>query len=592
VGQMRHRDFIKRDLILLTALLVALIAATMVLVVPAQADTTITVTTTSDVIASDGWCSLREAIIAANTDTAFNGCPAGSGADTIVFAANLPQPATFVLTRSGANENAASTGDLDIVGTLTINGAGSANTILDGNGIDRVFEIRPGAHVTISGVTIRNGDPAGDLGGGVKVLGALTMNDSSVESNHSGGIRNEGGNLTLSNTDIISNTGRGGVYNGGSSLARLTMTGCRVTGNATTGSGGGIFNENGATANINDTLISDNSATAGGGGVSNYSIMTLDGSTISHNQATRGGGIDAAGVTLHLTNDTISGNTANDNGGGIYNATGIFLTNVTLVSNTASGNGGGIFNDESNAYPKNTIIAANQSVDGNCSSSQFAAVVSQGHNLASDNTCSLTAAGDLPNANPSLGPLQDNGGPTPTHALLPGSPAIDQGDDLACPAADQRGIPRPQGAACDIGAYESGATADLTLAVSVAPYLVAPGQGMTYTLVVNNLGPSVATSLVLTDSLPSGVTFIAADMAGGGTCTYSGVVSCTLSSLIAGSSVTSTIAVTAPASLGVLTNLAWVTAATPDLNPGNSQVTTITPVSQIRKIYLPFILRD
>ena len=81
-------------------------------------------------------------------------------------------------------------------------------------------------------------------------------------------------------------------------------------------------------------------------------------------------------------------------------------------------------------------------------------MTSQGHNLDSDNTCNLSSVGDLPNTDPLLGPLQDNGGPTETHALLPESPAIDAGDNAACPSTDQRGIIRPQGSACDIGAFE------------------------------------------------------------------------------------------------------------------------------------------
>ena len=99
----------------------------------------------------------------------------------------------------------------------------------------------------------------------------------------------------------------------------------------------------------------------------------------------------------------------------------------------------------------NTIISGNTSSSGNnCSG----AITSQGHNLASDGTCVLVATGDLSGMDPLLGPLQNNGGSTQTHALLSGSPAIDAGDNKVCPAADQRGVARPQGATCDIGAYE------------------------------------------------------------------------------------------------------------------------------------------
>ena len=104
---------------------------------------------------------------------------------------------------------------------------------------------------------------------------------------------------------------------------------------------------------------------------------------------------------------------------------------------------------------KNTIVANNLPVD--CA---VTAITSNDHNLDSDGTCYLGQPHDLPNADPRLGPLQDNGGPTFTHALLFGSPAIDAGDDLVCPATDQRGEPRPQDGdgdgtyACDIRAFE------------------------------------------------------------------------------------------------------------------------------------------
>jgi uncharacterized repeat protein (TIGR01451 family)/CSLREA domain-containing protein len=635
---MTYRDFTKRQVSLITTLVVVLVAATMVLVMPAQADSTITVTTTSDVVASDGLCSLREAIVAANTDSAFHGCPAGSGADTVVFSPGLPQPATFVLTTSGANEDAASTGDLDVVGTLTINGAGLENTILDGNGSDRVFDIQPGAHVTISGVTIRNGDAGAGLGGGIKVLGALTLSNSSVESNLGGGIGNVGGSLTLSNVKVTNNTGDygirnqnqaafsfagglvsgnqgggiynatssatlsalsivnniggGGVYNTGASLTHLTISQGTVMTNTAT-SGGGIFNEGvGAIIDIHDTRISGNQAGAAGGGVFNNGIMTINSSLIDHNQARSGGAIEHFGGTLHLTNDTLSGNTAGDNGGGLYNLGNATLTNVTLSSNTASGpdTGGNIFNDEAQLAIGNTIVAYSE-VDGNCfNSAGF--IHSLGHNLDSANTCGFSAVGDRVNTDPLLGPLQDNGGDTPTHALLTGSPAIDQGDNASCPATDQRGIPRPQGIACDIGAYEAGATADLGLAVDVSPALIGLGDRMTYTLVISNLGPSAAMSVMLTDTLPSDVTFITANLGGGGICADGSAVTCTLSSLDADTSVTATIVVTAPPSPEVITNTAWVASTTPDLSPENNTMTTVVRVSQIRQAYLPLILRQ
>ncbi len=141
-----------------------------------------------------GLAHSREAILAANTDQAVGGCAAGSGADTIIFSPTLPSPAIFTLTIPGANEDADQTGDLDISGTLIVTGAGPDKTIVDGNGVDRVFHVLLGAHATLSGMTIRNGDPGGGAdGGGIKVLGSLTMMNSSVENNRAGGISNQGG---------------------------------------------------------------------------------------------------------------------------------------------------------------------------------------------------------------------------------------------------------------------------------------------------------------------------------------------------------------------------------------------------------------
>ena len=121
------------------------------------AGATITVDTVEDVMGDDGLCSLREAIVAANTDRAFHDCPAGSGADTVLLGADLPEPAVLTLAIAGRDEDGALSGDLDLDGQLIVRAA--HQTVVDGGGLDRVFEILPGARVTISGLTVRNGDP-------------------------------------------------------------------------------------------------------------------------------------------------------------------------------------------------------------------------------------------------------------------------------------------------------------------------------------------------------------------------------------------------------------------------------------------------
>ncbi len=384
-----------------------------------RASTPITVTTTEDLLQDDGECSLREAVIAANTNTPTGGCIGGDGVDTIVFDASLTSPAVFVLTLAGANEDNSATGDLDITGILTLQGSGSERIIIDGNSTDRVFDVRPGATVVISNVTIQNGNPgSGANGGGILVSGGVPR-----------------AKLTLLNSIVMDNTAviGGGIHNAG----------------------------NGAAAVIQDTQIASNSAATSGGGIANSGDLTLINSTLADNQARSGGGIEHSGFSMKLTNVTVSQNAASDNGGGLYNRGDALILNSTFQGNTASGpgTGGNIFQDTASMAIQNSIVA-NSEADGNCFVNE-GFLISQGNNLESGDTCGFRASGDLVNADPMLGALQNNGGFTWTHALLPGSPAIDAGANASCPDVDQRGFLRPVDGdldgtiICDIGAYES-----------------------------------------------------------------------------------------------------------------------------------------
>jgi predicted outer membrane repeat protein len=154
--------------------------------------------------------------------------------------------------------------------------------------------------------------------------------------------------------------------------------------------------------------------------------------------------------TSIIENSTFQGNTAAANGGAI-SAYYLQMTNVTISQNSAP-EGSGIYSWYDIAMV-NSIIAGNTN-SSQCSANTSAELTSQGHNISSDNSCDLNGPGDMPNTNPQLGPLQNNGGPTFTMALSAGSPAINTADNAACPPTDQRGVPRPQGPACDIGAYE------------------------------------------------------------------------------------------------------------------------------------------
>jgi hypothetical protein len=230
---------------------------------------------------------------------------------------------------------------------------------------------------------------------------------------------------------------------------------------------------------LSNVTIRNGLASPEGGGIYNEgAILTINNSTISANQVIfdrflppLGGGIYNNG-SLTINNSTISGNTAKGRlghaarGGGIYNEDYATLTinNSTISANQASGVGGfagGIANGTyvgGTATFQNSIVANNSG--GNCAGT----MTSNGYNLSSDSTCNFNSTGDLSNTDPKLGPLQNNGGPTQTQALLAGSPAIDEGNPSGCTDSqghllktDQRGKPRPDKedtSGCDMGAYE------------------------------------------------------------------------------------------------------------------------------------------
>lgn len=232
--------------------------------------------------------------------------------------------------------------------------------------------------------------------------------------------------------------------------------------------GGGILNW--GTLTVNASTVSGNAAassySATGGGIYNSGTLTINDSTLSGNAGSTnfiyGGAIYNSG-TVAINNSTLSGNSANGftggGGGGIYNDSVLKIANSTLSGNSGSPNGGGIYNGGTMTI-KNSIVA-NSPSGGNC----YGTTTSHGYNLSSDGTCNFTSTGDINNTDPLLGPLQNNGGPTETIALLTGSPAIDAGNPTGCTndrgrllKTDQRGQPRPDKqdtGGCDMGAYEN-----------------------------------------------------------------------------------------------------------------------------------------
>jgi CSLREA domain-containing protein len=396
--------------------------STLVVVHRVQA-ATLTVNVTSDV--NDGACtvdncSLREAIIAAN---------AAPGSTV-----EIP-PGTYILSIAGTQEDAAATGDLDITANMTIQGVDPSTTIIDANQIDRVFDAFA-SNITISDIAIKNGKSETNAdGGGIRVAGTT--------------------NLIILGSVISNNTARwGGGIDNNTTTGHVSISGGAIAGNSAQTSGG--INNFGV-LEITDTTLSGNTAQWAAGLYSGAGdSVTILRSTISANVATN----DGAGITnddggvLAIANSTISGNIASGNGGGINNLGTLHLTQNTLTSNNAVV-GGGIRTAIGTVTSFGNILSNNSG--GNCSRVS-GSLTSSGYNFSSDGTCNsyFSAPTDKNNTNSVLGPLQNNGGYTFTHALQPGSPAIDAIPSGNCTlATDQRGITRPQGSACDSGAFEA-----------------------------------------------------------------------------------------------------------------------------------------
>ncbi len=283
-----------------------------------------------------------------------------------------------------------------------------------------------------------------------------------------GNVYNDSGILSLQRVHIVKGfaDSGGGIYN---RLGTVVLDEVMLIRNCVSQDGGGIYNQGGTVMIRNSIVISNIVCYAGcycpytefgvdaplvaslaeGAGIYNAGVITIANSTFSAQAGANWGTHLFNAGSAAVVNTTFSDVITNGNPyyrGSIANGGVLTLTNVT-ISNTLLDS----ITSDKQTWLKNTLFT-NSFNSPNC---YDGTIVSLGHNLDSGNSCRLNAAGDLTNTNPLLGPLADNGGPTPTHALLPGSPAIGTGDNNGCPSTDQRGVPRPQGAFCDIGAYEA-----------------------------------------------------------------------------------------------------------------------------------------
>lgn len=377
-------------------------------------------------------CTLRAAIMENNA----------TGGNTILLPAG-----TYKLTHSGANEDNAATGDLDILQNVNLKGAKAAITIIDGQALDRVLDVQ-GGKAKIRNLTVQNGK-APTWGGGILIA--------------------QGATATLTKIRVSLNaagTTGGGIENRG--ILKLNKSAIEV--NQDRGAGGGI--NNGGLLEITKSSIVGNTSTIGagyGGGIYNEGTLGIEESTIAVNTGNQGGAIRSSGM-LVLVNSTVANNTANTEGGALYvTGGGVYLYYTTIAENNAPSNSGagGIYNSAGTVYMLGSLLDENRAgvVGDDCQGTLH----SNGYNLVFGvSGCTINPdVTDVIGISSGLGALGNNGGPTQTMALPDGSAAIDQIPANKCvdgssnPVThDQRGKPRPADGdgngkvRCDMGAFE------------------------------------------------------------------------------------------------------------------------------------------
>lgn len=503
----------------------------------------ITVTTSDDVVAEDGQCSLREAIINANhaDQSGSVDCIAGEFEGNVIQFDNTLTGST--ITFDGEPMQIA-VRNLSIEGPMPGHPGG---LVLDGNQASRVIQIYgPGKHVevtlrdltvaggrtadisspggglhvqsvslTLDRVTVTNNSTGGNssAGGGISgLMASIELIDSLIEGNHTEGVSSYGGGIYVRQSDISlvrtrvldnhvhgSNANGGGIWVGpfGSNPSNLELTDSQVAGNSTqhtTTFGGGIWAEADDTI-ITSSTIANNTAATGAGGVSVKSeTFTMINSTVSGNVGSAaGGGMQIRNVDATLIHSTVAFNWAGGN-----NARDIFLF--------------GTSSEPATLELINSLVVQEDPERRTCSANAFATITTSA-TLSTHDSCTgeATSADDI-----GLRILADNGGQTMTHGLSPDSIAVNSAGDCVNDigvSTDQRGTPRPANAstACDIGAFEvqnNEPVTDLSIAKSVSPEVASIGGTVVFTLEASNLGPDPALGVRVADELPDGYNFV------------------------------------------------------------------------------------
>jgi hypothetical protein len=370
---------------------------------------------------------------------------------------SAPSGATIVFSPFLAGQTIRPSSTLVINKSLVIDASGLTSAVIisgdtnnDGGGDIRVISIEPGMSVALKNLIIGNGTvPAGEYyGAGIFNQGNLSISSSKIIHHAAGGVSNANSSskLTILNSTVSDNDAFG-VFNRG----ELTIANSTISDSA----GNGIYNAFGVLS-IFDTLISNNSMLNRGGGIYNDSgIINIATSTFQNNYAHYGGAIYSPSGTVSIVNSTFYSNAANYYAGSIYNGGDLTINNSTL-SDSFAPTGGGIYNvgvlELSNSIVANTKSSYLNNPD-DCKNQGGTMTIRSSLielNSVAPNNCGTGAI----SADPLLGSLQANGGATPTMALSAGSPAIDAGNDAICAPTDQRGVTRPQGSHCDMGAYE------------------------------------------------------------------------------------------------------------------------------------------